>query len=38
MHLGIKKYHDILGIVNTYMDLVDTSGMYESYAPKQPEE
>ena len=35
--LGVKKYHDILAIVNSYMDLTDTSGMYEAYAPKEPD-
>ncbi|HVB24077.1 MAG TPA: hypothetical protein VNG51_19220 [Ktedonobacteraceae bacterium] len=37
-HGSGKKYADILGIVNSYMDLIDTSGMYEAYAPKPPEQ
>lgn len=33
-----KKYDDILAIVNSHMDLTDTSGLYPQYAPKPPEE
>ncbi len=33
-----KKYDDILSIVNSHMDLTDTSGLYPQYAPKPPEE
>lgn len=33
-----KTYMDMLAIVNSYMDVTDTSGMYEAYAPKWAEE
>ena len=33
-----KTYMDILGIVNSYMDLTDISGTYEMYAPNPPDE
>ncbi len=35
--VGMKQYHEVLGIIGQHVDLRDTSGMYEAYAPKQPE-
>ncbi len=31
-----KSYKDILAIVNSYVTLVDTSGMYAEYAEPKP--
>jgi hypothetical protein len=30
-------YNGLLEIINTYMDLTDTSGVFEAYAPRLPE-
>ena len=32
-----RTYNDLLAIVNSYMDLTDTSGLFEAYAPQPPE-
>lgn len=32
-----KTYEDLLAIINSYVDLVDSSGMYPAYTPIQPE-
>lgn len=31
-------YNGLLGIINSYMDVTDTSGTYTAYAPKVPED
>ena len=30
-------YNGLLGIINSYMDVTDTSGTYAAYAPKLPD-
>ncbi len=33
-----KTFRDLLAIINTYVDLVDSSGLYPEYADNAPEE